>query len=241
MRITVIGSSHGVPEPGRKCACFLLEAGENVYFVDMGTDGIQALRDRGIPVEAVKGIFITHVHGDHVNGLIPFVDLITWYVRAADPVICLPDLSLGAVIDRWLEVTLNGCQKKIRYQKTEPGVVYDDGVLKVTAIPTEHCPDSFAFLVEGEGKRVLFTGDLRNPGKDFPVSALEEKPDLLICESAHFEATDYLPVLEGGEVGRVCVSHYSDRYLGSVLTLCDDLNGRGIPACRATDGLVLTV
>ena len=207
MRITVVGSSHGVPEPGRKCACFLLEAGENVYFVDMGTDGIQALRDRGIPVEAVKGIFITHVHGDHVNGLIPFVDLITWYFRAADPVICLPDLSLGAVIDRWLEVTLNGCQKKIRYQKTEPGVVYDDGVLKVTAIPTEHCPDSFAFLVEGEGKRVLFTGDLRNPGKDFPVSALEEKPDLLICESAHFEATDYLPVLEGGEVGRVCVSH----------------------------------
>ena len=42
MKITFIGSSHGVPEPGRKCACFLLEAGENVYFVDMGTDGIQA-------------------------------------------------------------------------------------------------------------------------------------------------------------------------------------------------------
>ena len=51
----------------------------------MGVNAIDALRTRGIEVEDVKGIFITHVHGDHTNGLISFVDLISWYFKTADP------------------------------------------------------------------------------------------------------------------------------------------------------------
>lgn len=43
------------------------------------------LRTRGIEVEDIKGIFITHMHGDHTNGLISFVDLISWYFKTAGP------------------------------------------------------------------------------------------------------------------------------------------------------------
>ena len=46
MKITFIGSSHGVPEAHRKCTCIMIEVGENVYFVDMGTSAIDALRTR---------------------------------------------------------------------------------------------------------------------------------------------------------------------------------------------------
>lgn len=35
MKITFIGSSHGVPEPHRKCSCIMIEIGEQVYFIDM--------------------------------------------------------------------------------------------------------------------------------------------------------------------------------------------------------------
>lgn len=241
MKITVIGSSHGVPEAHRQCTCLMAEVGENIYFVDMGTPAIDALRTRGLPIDAVKGVFITHMHGDHTNGLISFVDLITWYFKTPDPVICLPDPSAGAVIDAWLKVTLNGAEKPIRYQKTEAGTVYDDGVIRMTAFPTQHCPGSFSYLMEAEGKRVLFTGDLKNPGVDFPAAALAEGAELMICESAHFPATTYLDVPELEKVGKVCVTHYSDRHLASVLQLKQALTERGVPAVIATDDLVLTV
>lgn len=239
MKITFLGSSHGVPEPDRKCSCIMVEIGENIYFVDMGTPAIDEMRKRGMDVNAVKGIFVTHMHGDHTDGLIQFVDLITWYFKTPDPVICLPMIEAGKVIDDWLKVTLNGAQKEIRYHQTEAGVVYDDGVLKVSAIPTQHCQRSFAYLFEAEGKTVLFTGDLSNPGRDFPM--VEQPLDLLICESAHFPATDYLPVLEKLDVKKVCVTHYSDKRLISVLEYIAALKEKGIPALRASDDLELRV
>ena len=93
MQITFLGASHGVPEANRRCSCTLIETNGRYYFIDMGVNAIDALRTRGIEVEDVKGIFITHMHGDHTNGLISFVDLISWYFKTADPEICLPNLE----------------------------------------------------------------------------------------------------------------------------------------------------
>ncbi|MBE5782776.1 MAG: ribonuclease Z [Clostridiales bacterium] len=241
MKITFIGSSHGVPEPDRKCSSIMIEVKDKIYFVDMGTPAIDALRTRGRNIDDVKGVFITHMHGDHTNGLIQFVDLLTWYFKTPDPVICLPIMEAAQVIDNWLKVTLNNAPKEIKYQKTEAGVVYDDGTLKATAIPTQHCPHSFAYLLEAEGKAVLCTGDLKNPGVDFPTVAKEKAIDLLICESAHFPATDYLPVLEGSQVKKVCITHYSNKRLISVMECLAALSEKGIPALKASDDLELTV
>ena len=87
MRITFVGSSHGIPEPNRKCSCIMLEMGDRIYFIDMGTSAVDALRARGMPVENVKAVFISHMHGDHINGLILFINLITWCFRMANPAV----------------------------------------------------------------------------------------------------------------------------------------------------------
>ena len=239
MKLTILGSSHGVPEPNRRCACVMVEVHENIYFVDMGMNAIEALRDRGKAVDAVKGIFITHMHGDHTNGLVPFIDLITWYFKSADPEIVLPDPQAGKVISAWLWATLNATEKEIRYRQTRPGEVYDDGTLRVSAIPTKHCPGSHAYVLEAEGKRVLITGDLRNPGVDFPF--VDEPLDLMICESAHFPTTDYLPILDRLRLGRMCVTHYAPSQMASVYEMEARMAACGIPMIIATDNLELTV
>jgi len=241
MKITFVGSSHGVPEANRKCTSILVEAGGKPYFIDMGAPGIDFLRTKGIAVEDVQGIFITHMHGDHTNGLVSFVDLITWYFKKADPVIFLPIAEAGEVISNWLKVCLNGNERDIRYRQTEEGLVYDDGTVKVTAYATQHCHRSFGYLVEAEGKAVLFTGDLKNPQADMPKALFEKPIDLMVCESAHFPATDYLPVVEKADVKRVCVTHYSDTFLASVLQAEKELGAMGVPTLHATDGLELTV
>jgi len=241
MKITFIGTSHGVPEAHRKCSCTMIEAGGNTYFVDMGTSGIDALRVRNIPVESVKGIFITHMHGDHCDGLIQFVDLMNWFFRDADPEIFLPIIESKDAIEKWIDATTIQVRREVRYSETVAGEIFDDGVIKVTAFRTSHGAKSFAYLVEAEGKRVLFTGDLCNPGFDFPTPVLEKPLDLVICESAHFNATDYLPVFENHDIRKVCVNHYSDWFLRNVMDFCDELNKKGIPAMRVMDDNEVTL
>jgi len=235
MKITFIGTSHGAPEPHQKCSCIMLEIEKQIYFIDMGTNAIEALCKRGISANDVKAVFITHMHGDHTNGLIPFADLLGWRYKLAEPIVCLPDVSAAKVIEEWLLINLDPRKRNIHYKETRSGVVYDDGILKVTAIATRHCANSYAYLVEAEGKTLLFTGDLLRPQKDFPDIARERALDLVVCESAHFPATEYLPVFDECDIKQVCVTHYSIRYLESVLQLRQELISRELPMTIATD------
>lgn len=132
MRITFIGASHGVPEPNRKCSCTMIEICGRYYFIDMGTPPIDHLITTGIPIDAVKGIFITHMHGDHTDGLISFVDLISWYFKTADPTIFLPNIEAVKVIESWIKVT-DSSTRELHYQEIHSGVIFDDGFIKVTA------------------------------------------------------------------------------------------------------------
>ena len=207
MRITFLGSSHGVPEPNRQCTSIMIEESGRFYFVDAGVMLMNELVNRGIPVEAAKAVFITHMHGDHTNGLISFVDLLSWYFKTGDPAIFLPKLEGADAIRQWLQV--NGTERRaIRFQEVLEGQLYDDGFLKVTAIGTKHCDKSFAYLLEAEGKRVLVTGDLRHPSVDFPQCVKEGVTDLVICEAAHFPAIDYQEILTGCDIKKICVTHY---------------------------------
>ena len=237
MKITFIGSSHGVPEPNRRCACALVEAAGRHYFVDMGTMAVDALRMKGIAPKAIQGIFITHMHGDHTDGLVQFVDLCSWYFKEADPVICVPKIEFVDALRHWLNVT-GVPMRDFEFRDALSGVIYDDGVLKVTSFPTQHCEKSRALLVEAEGKAVLFTGDLKNPQVDLPEIVKEMPLDLFICECAHFPATDYTLALEGSHIKKICMTHYSPRYSPTIPGFTEKLT---TPFVLATDGLELNV
>lgn len=238
MRITFIGASHGVPEPNRKCSCAMLDISGRYYFIDMGTPVIDHLVTAGIPVDAVKGIFITHMHGDHTNGLIPFADLISWYFKTTDPVIFLPIIEGAKAIENWIKINQTK-PRELRYEEVRPGEIFDDGFLKVTAIPTLHSDRSYAYYLKAEGKSILFTGDLKHPDKDFPEIVKERETDLIVCESAHFNATDYLPHLKESKVKSVCVNHYQGKKIPSVLQLAENLPD--IPVIMANDGYVIVL
>lgn len=238
MRITFLGSSHGLPEPNRQCTCTMLEIGEKVYFIDMGMMAAGALVTRGIPIEAVKAIFITHPHGDHSDGLVNFVDLITWGYMSADPLIHVPEIEMEKVIHDWLRV-IGTESRPIRFAEVRPGLLYDDGALKVTAYATEHCPKSHAFLLEAEGKSILFTGDLKRPSVDFPAVVRERPLDLVVCEAAHFPATEYEPVFQMGQIARICVHHHVPWNLPNIQSLAETM--KPVPVTTVYDGLEINL
>ncbi len=239
MRIVFLGTSHGYPEPGRRCSCVMIRIADRTYFVDMGTQIVPDLVNRGIPVESVKGVFITHMHGDHTNGLISFADLVHWHYKTADPLILMPEQQGVDALENWIKAAQSGFREGVRIRAYEEGVIYDDKVLKVTAIRTKHLAVSYAFLIEAQGKRLLFTGDLNRQMSDFPVSVLEEPLDLLVCESAHFSPLLYKPVLQGKDIRQVIITHYAPRHLTDIRQLIAEMEP--MPVKMANDGLELEI
>ena len=212
MRLIFIGTSHGVPEPHRRCSSYILETNGRYYLIDMGTQVIEDLRRRGVDIGDVRLAICTHPHGDHTDGLVSFADLLNWYYKSADPLILLPDERMIPPLKSWLTVTSNGRPPRpdLRIAAFREGVVYEDEALRLTAIGTRHCENSYAFFVEAEGKRVLFTGDLNHPTVDFPQVAFETALDLIVCEAAHFSPDDCIPVFDKTKAKRVLHTHIND-------------------------------
>ena len=240
MRITVLGSGHGVPEAHKKCTSILFEIGENRYFVDAGCDINMEIANRRIPFESVKALFITHPHSDHMDGLFPFIGLLGWFYTKVDPEVYMPNEQCVDLLKFYFDTFEMKLRPETKVCIIGDGVIYDDGVLKVTAIPTKHCPNSHAFLLEAEGKRILCSGDLRHPSIDFPdVYDI----DVALLEAAHFDVREYTNIVKEKNIKSVYINHYGN-YIGQInverfLQLKKDISP--IPAELTTDGFEINL
>lgn len=223
MRISFLGTGHGIPEPNKGCSSALIEVGDRRYIIDMGTNTAEKLITKGLRLEAINAIFITHMHGDHTNGFIQFIELCNWAFKDADPAIYFPEdvEQIKSAIGAWM-LCNHQQMREFDFRGVSAGLIYDDGVIKITAYRTEHIAVSYAYLIECEGKRVLFTGDLssRIGPDDFPTEVFEKPLDLAICDGAHFDSTRYFPIFDGNpNIKRLCISHYSEKYTPTVIAL----------------------
>ena len=128
MKITFLGTSHGVPEADRYCSCTLISAGGQKYLVDAGGPVMDMLIRSGIDPADISAVFVTHMHGDHTNGLPAFTDLISWYFKTAVPSIYLPDPRGIDALRLWNTVIHGRSPADYAY---EEGIIFNDGTLRV--------------------------------------------------------------------------------------------------------------
>lgn len=238
MKITFLGSSHGAPEPNRKCSSIMLECGEKIYIIDIGCDITPDLVNRGLTPKDISAVFVTHSHGDHINGLVPFVNLCSWLYTDADPLILLPEIKIVEALKIWYAF-VDGFRDSIRFAQIEEGVIFDDGTIRVRAMHTGHLKNSYAFMVEGEGKKALFTGDIQNPDGatvDYARYVTEDGIDLVVAEAAHLDPLTYIGPIRRHPPKRFLINHYNwereERAEHLINELKDELDIR-----LATDGL----
>lgn len=214
MKITFLGTSHGVPAANRYCSATMIEIGDNIYFIDAGAPITDLVLRMGKKIENIRAVFTTHSHGDHVIGLFSLCDLVTWHYKKAFISVYLTEQKL---LDLLFEtsgyLSNNNPARRINFEKITESTVYEDKSIKVSYISTMHknrgIEPSYAILFEAEGKKLLFTGDLSGNLKlnDFPSYGLENHTDLTVCEMAHFSMDHIHPYLEKLKTDILCFTH----------------------------------
>lgn len=217
MKITFLGTCHGYPEKGRDYTSIAIEVGESVYLLDAGAAVHSKMINYGIDPARLRAVFITHIHADHMLGLVDLVDAFTWAKIYKDVTVdyYLPEeRGIRELCELVSLMSAPVNNEKNRFHVYGSDFIYKDENLTLSVIPTHHLLDwggypAYAFIVEAEGKRVLFSGDLSQNLKynDFPEVAKTSETDLFICEMAHFDFEVLRPHLKECKTKRLYMTH----------------------------------
>ncbi len=227
MKITFMGTSHGVPSAERYCSSTMIQTNGEAYIIDAGAPITDTILRSGVTFEEVRAIFTTHCHGDHINGLFHFLDLSNWYWKKSDYDVYLTSQAVIDALYAAFSAVCPGAKyatDRIRLHLASPDTDFEDKNIKLSYIPTKHMSEGHltaALDIEVEGKKILFTGDMSQKlaKDDFPKTAFEKEYDLIVCELAHFGIPELTPYLDRVKTKRFCFTHASERKFGDIAEL----------------------
>ena len=251
MKIHFLGTCAGTePMPGRKHASIAVESGGRIYWFDAGEGCSYTAHLLGLDLLKVNKVVISHTHMDHVGGL----GNLLWNIRKLVKVkkqlplyggveVYMPNMETWEGIKLVLQNTEGGFKTDypVTAKLVEEGILFDDGVVKVTAFPNSHLARlnspkclSFSYLIECEGKRLIYSGDV---GKYEDLDALlYEGCDGLVIETGHFGIDTAYEYWKTKGIGMLFFSHNGReilsapeasrekilKYFGDKAVICED-------------------
>ena len=202
MKVTLLGTGTPTPRLSAFSASTLVEAGSERLIFDIGRGSTIRLFQRKIPLGSITAHFITHLHSDHVVGL-PDMWLSGWvgtpWASRTSPMLVFGPMGTRAMTENLTKAfsedirirsddeNLPAAGVAFDARDVEPGLVYDRGGVKVTAIEVNHgekIRPAFGYVIEFDGKRVVLSGDTK---PDKRVADAAHDADLLIHEVAIIE------------------------------------------------------
>jgi len=181
-RVVLLGTGTPNADPERSGPASAVVVDGRAYLVDAGPGVVrraaQAARDRDIPalrVQSLDRVFVTHLHSDHTLGL-PDLLLSPWVLDRPEPLSVFGPPGTRRMMDRiveaWsadIDVRVNGLEPRDanrdayapRVEEVRAGVVYQDDLVRVTAIEVEHgsWEAALAYRFEGPDRTIVISGD----------------------------------------------------------------------------------
>jgi ribonuclease BN (tRNA processing enzyme) len=188
MRLQFVGCGDAFGSGGRFNTCFHVVGRDINALIDCGASSLVAMNKFAIDRNAVRTIFLTHFHGDHVGG-VPFFLLEANYVirREAALTIAGPP-SLKSRFPGIMEICFPGTRDldlrfPLELTELEIGRRSEISGLRVTPFHVLHddrAGPCLGFRFEAEGKVIAFSGDTEWTDA---LIAIGRDADLFICEA----------------------------------------------------------
>jgi len=244
MRLTIVGCGDAFGSGGRANTCFWLETAKATLTVDFGASSLPALKARGLDPNAIDGVVLSHLHGDHFGSL-PFLLLDYQFLARRDrPLTIAGPPGTRERLEAALEVFFpKASRNKWRFswsvQEIPVGVETDvlgHLVLTGEVIHQSGAPSTALRLSDGE-TTFAYSGDTEWTDVLNPIAA---GADLFVCECYGFagKMTGHLtweilkPRISGLRAKRLMLTHMGP----SALAKIDEFKPAGL--LIAEDGLV---
>lgn len=198
MEICFLGTGAPYPDPQRGSSAIFVEVGSAKILLDCGRACVQQMARLRIAPASITHCFLTHAHYDHVADYALLV-LTSWRFGRHHTLRVYGPPGTQAMSDALFNEAYKidiAARKALQKQDTRGdidlhvaelrhGAVVEGEGWRVRAIEVVHwpIPISLGFLVEGDGKRIFFSGDTA------PCTAVREAAagvDLLIHEAMYF-------------------------------------------------------
>ncbi len=178
-RVVLLGTGTPVPNPDRSGPATAIIAGDRAYLVDFGPGVVRrasAAFFKGIAplsAELLTHAFATHLHSDHTAG---YSDLILspavvgrrvplqvfgppGIVKMTDHIIAAYEEDLSIRAKKHSNDAMRGY--RVEAHEIEPGIVYKDDSVIVTAFPVQHgtWKHAFGYRFDTPNRSIVISGD----------------------------------------------------------------------------------
>jgi len=182
MRLVLLGVGTPNADPDRSGPATAVVVDDRAYIVDAGAGVVRraarAARDLGIGALAparLDRLFLTHLHSDHTVGL-PDILLMPWVLDRPDPLQVWGPPGTEAMLEHigeaWVEdiaIRRDGLEPREHNRdayrsvvhEVEPGLVYQDDLVRVFAFQVTHgsWAHAYAYRFEGPDRTIVISGD----------------------------------------------------------------------------------
>ena len=174
LRVYVCGSASPLGM-GQAQACIAVITPEHFFLIDSGAGSTDNISRLGLPTSKLDGLLLTHFHSDHIAEIYE-VNLSSWVQGRPKPLtIYGPQgvdeiteaVNAGYRLDRIYRIGHHGedllppALGVLEHKTIEPGVILEEGELKITAYVGEHPPiePAVGYRFDYRGRSVVISGD----------------------------------------------------------------------------------
>jgi ribonuclease Z len=158
MRVTLPGTGTPFPNTERFGPAILVEVAGNRLLFDCGRGVVIRLTQAGVSPKDIDGLFLTHLHSDHVVG-IPDLWLSGWFFGRNEPQAFVFDIRIRqAAAD-----PLPAKGVEIDAKDVAQGEIYHHGSTRVSAFLVDHgtVKPAFGYRVDSAGHSAVISGDTK--------------------------------------------------------------------------------
>lgn len=193
-QLTILGSSGALPAIGRFPTSQYLTIQNRHFLIDCG-EGAQIQMSRfQVPVTKIDHIFISHLHGDHYLGLMPFLFSLHLNKRQNALHLYSPK-GLDEIITLHLKYSKSSLNYKIIFHAFDPTAIqtlYEDELMTVETIPLKHKLECSGFLFREKPKpRRIDKEKLHEGIKLQHIIQLKNGEDVFDNEGLLYRNSDY--------------------------------------------------
>jgi ribonuclease Z len=156
IKVTILGNASAKPTVERHPSSQIVNVNEQYYLVDAGEGVQQRMFRAGINPLRLRGVFISHLHGDHVFGLFPLLSTLGLYGRQTPLTVYAPR-PMGEILEahlRFFDSQLPYTVEWVELDTTKHRIIFENRSLEVWSIPLRHRVPCAGFLFrEKPGER----------------------------------------------------------------------------------------